>query len=202
MERLRFIFAQCLSYIFHPGLMPTLGVLITFFALPENFAAPFVINVLVVVFLGTYVGPLIGIVVLRFTGVITSVHLIKREERTYPYIIGAASMMATGNHLENSGMPVEITLSIYLSGLIVVLTTILLPFFKSSAHAAGIFAIYALYICLHQRYGVGEVKYLILGAALIGALAWSRLELRRHTLQELLSGAMIGFIPMYLLLSK
>ena len=84
----------------------------------------------------------------------------------------------------------------------VIISTILLPFFKSSAHAAGVFALYALYICLHQRYGGGETQHLVLGALVLGALSWARLELQRHTLQELLSGALLGFIPMYVLLSK
>ncbi|NDH78449.1 MAG: hypothetical protein EBY63_06440, partial [Flavobacteriia bacterium] len=53
-------------------------------------------------------------------------------------------MIATGNHLERAGVPIEITWSVYLSALVVIISTILLPFFKSSAHAAGVFALYAL----------------------------------------------------------
>jgi len=42
----------------------------------------------------------------------------------------------------------------------------------------------------------------VLGAMILGSLSWARLELKRHTLQELLSGALLGFVPMFLLLSK
>ena len=111
-------------------------------------------------------------------------------------------MIATGNHLERAGVPIEITWSIYLSAFVVIISTILLPFFKSSAHAAGVFAFYSLYICLHQRYGGGEIEHLVIGAMVLGTLTWARLELKRHTLQELLSGALLGFIPMFMLLSK
>jgi len=202
MERLRYYIAQFLSYTLHPGIMPTAGTIFIISTLPEVFTWDFVIRITSVVFLGTYVGPLVGILILRISGVISSVHLIKREERIYPYLIGAASMIATGNHLERAGVPVEITLSVYLSGMVVVLSTILLPFFKSSAHAAGVSAFYALYICLHQRYGGGEIQYLVLGAMVLGGRSWARLELKRHTLKELLSGALLGFVPMFLLLSK
>jgi len=202
MERLRYYIAQFLSYTLHPGIMPTVGTILILGALPETFEWNFVVRVVTTVFLGTYIGPFLGIVILRLAGTISSVHLVKREERIYPYLIGAASMIATGNHLERAGVPVEITWSVYLSALVVIISTILLPFFKSSAHAAGVFALYALYICLHQRYGSGEIQHLIIGAMVLGSLSWARLELKRHTLQELLSGALLGFIPMFLLLSK
>ena len=202
MEHLRYYIAQFLSYTLHPGIMPTVGAILVLGFLPETFEWNFVIRVLLTVFLGTYVGPFLGIVILKVTGVISSVHLKEREERVYPYIIGAASMIATGNQLERSGIPIEITWSVYLSALVVIISTILLPFFKSSAHAAGVFALFALYICLHQRYGGGEIEHLFIGAIVLGALSWARLELKRHTLQELLSGALLVFVPMFLLLSK
>lgn len=202
MERLRYYIAQFLSYTLHPGIMPTFGSILILGALPEIFEWNFVTHVVLTVFLGTYVGPFIGIVILRLAGSISSVHLVKREERIYPCLIGAASMIATGNHLERAGVPIEISWSVYLSALVVIISAILLPFFKSSAHVAGVFALYALYICLHQRYGSGDIEYLVLGGAILGALSWARIELKRHTLQEVLSGALIGFIPMFLLLSK
>jgi len=154
MEHLRYYIAQFLSYTLHPGIMPTVGAILVLGFLPETFEWNFVIRVLLTVFLGTYVGPFLGIVILKVTGVISSVHLKEREERVYPYIIGA------------------------------------------------VFALFALYICLHQRYGGGEIEHLFIGAIVLGALSWARLELKRHTLQELLSGALLGFVPMFLLLSK
>jgi len=59
-----------------------------------------------------------------------------------------------------------------------------------------------LYLGLHQRYGIGELPFLLVGGLLVGAICWGRSTLNRHTLKELLSGAILGFLPMYLLLSK
>lgn len=202
MEDLRHYIARFLSNTLHPGIMPTIGTVLILGALPETFEWNFVARVVMTVFLGTCIGPFLGIVILRLAGTISSLSLIKREERIYPYLIGAASMIATGNHLERAGVPIEITWATYLSGLVVIISTILLPFFKSSTHATGVFALYSLYICLHQRYGGGEIEHLVIGAMVLGALTWARLELQKHTLQELLSGALLGFIPMFMLLSK
>jgi len=202
MEKFYRIIAQILSYAFHPGIMPTFGTLLILWAVPESYSWSTITKITFLVFMGTYVGPFLGIVILRISGIISSVHLINREERIYPYLIGAASMIATGNHLEKSGVPIEIIWSVYLSALVVIISTILLPFFKSSAHASGAFAMYALYLGLHQRYGIGEIPFLLLGAFFAGAICWGRITLNRHTLKELLSGAILGFLPMYLLLSK
>lgn len=202
MEDLRHYIARFLSNSLHPGIMPTIGTVLILGALPETFEWNFEARVVMTVFLGTCIGPFLGIVILRLAGTISSLHLVKQEERIYPYLIGAASMIATGNHLERAGVPIEITWATYLSALVVIISTILLPFFKSSAHTTGVFALYSLYICLHQRYGCGEIEHLVIGAMVLGALTWARLELQKHTLQELLSGALLGFIPMFMLLSK
>jgi hypothetical protein len=108
MEKFYRIIAQILSYAFHPGIMPTFGTLLILWAVPESYSWSTITKITFLVFMGTYVGPFLGIVILRISGIISSVHLINREERIYPYLIGAASMIATGNHLEKSGVPIEI----------------------------------------------------------------------------------------------
>ena len=69
-------------------------------------------------------------------------------------------------------------------------------------HMAGAAGFFALYLCLHQRYGVGRPEYLLLLLVVLGAVAWSRISLKRHTLQELLSGGLLGFFTVYALLSQ
>ena len=107
MEDLRHYIARFLSNTLHPGIMPTIGTVLILGALPETFEWNFVARVVMTVFLGTCIGPFLGIVILRLAGTISSLHLVKREERIYPYLIGAASMIATGNHLERAGVPLK-----------------------------------------------------------------------------------------------
>ena len=63
-------------------------------------------------------------------------------------------------------------------------------------------ASFALFLILHNRYGTGNHVTLITFIALVGAVAWARIWLKRHTLLELLSGGLIGFFSLYLVLSK
>ena len=182
--------------------MPTVGALFVLWSVPETYSWSTIFNITSTVFVGTYASPLIAIVLFRATKIISSVHLIKREDRIYPYITGAACAFVTAAFLKNAMAPKEIYLSVYGTAFVLIVSTILIPYFKSSAHMAGAAGFFALYLRLHQRYGTGEPEFLLLLLLFLSAVAWSRISLKRHTLQELLSGGLLGFSTVYALLSN
>lgn len=194
-------FSQFISYLFHPGIMPTVGALFVLWSVPETYSWSTIFKITSTVFVGTYASPLIAIVLFRTTKIISSVHLIKREDRIYPYITGAACALATAAFLKKAMAPEEIYLSVYGTAFVLIVSTILIPYFKSSAHMAGATGFFALFLRLHQRYGLGGTDSLILLLLILSAVAWSRISLKRHTLQELLSGGLLGFSTVYTLLS-
>jgi membrane-associated phospholipid phosphatase len=202
MQGIKYGFSQFISYLFHPGIMPTVGALFVLWSVPETYSWSTIFKITSTVFVGTYASPLIAIVLFRATKIISSVHLIKREDRIYPYITGAACAFATAAFLKNAMAPKAIYLSVYGTAFVLIVSTILIPYFKSSAHMAGAAGFFALYLRLHQRYGTGEPEFLLLLLLFLSAVAWSRISLKRHTLQELLSGGLLGFSTVYALLSN
>ena len=194
-------FSQFISYLFHPGIMPTIGALFVLWSVPETYSWSTIFKITSTVFVGTYASPLIAIVLFRATKIISSVHLIEREDRIYPYMTGAACAFATAAFLKKAMAPEEIYLSVYGTAFVLIVSTILIPYFKSSAHMAGATGFFALFLRLHQRYGLGGTDSLILLLLILSAVAWSRISLKRHTLQELLSGGLLGFSTVYTLLS-
>ena len=202
MQGIKYGFSQFISYLFHPGIMPTVGALFVLWSVPETYSWSTIFKITSTVFVGTYASPLIAIVLFRATKIISIVHLIKREDRIYPYITGAACAFATAAFLKNAMAPKEIYLSVYGTAFVLIVSTILIPYFKSSAHMAGAAGFFALYLRLHQRYGTGEPEFLLLLLLFLSAVAWSRISLKRHTLQELLSGGLLGFSTVYALLSN
>ena len=194
-------FSQFISYLFHPGIMPTVGALFVLWSVPETYSWSTIFKITSTVFVGTYASPLIAIVLFRATKIISSVHLIKREDRIYPYMTGAACAFATAAFLKKAMEPEEIYLSVYGTAFVLIVSTILIPYFKSSAHMAGATGFFALFLRLHQRYGLGGTDSLILLLLILSAVAWSRISLKRHTLPELLSGGLLGFSTVYTLLS-
>ncbi|HCY25973.1 MAG TPA: hypothetical protein DHU80_07030, partial [Cryomorphaceae bacterium] len=158
---LKHITAQVISYLFHPGILPTIGVVYILFVVPQVIDISLVFRITGIVFLGTYVGPMFGTILLRWTGIISSIHLVKKEERIYPYLTAAASMLATANFLARNEVPMEVTFSILASAVVVFASTIALPFFKSSAHMAGIAGFIALYLRLFDFYNQGSLLVVI-----------------------------------------
>jgi len=196
------ILAQIFSYALHPGILPTVGAFYVLYAIPTLYDYASILRICGTVFMGTYFAPLIGTFLLKWTGVIASIHLIDRKDRIYPYLTGAACMLATANYLSRGQAPIEIIFSVLAAAMVLLYSTIVLPFFKSSAHMAGIAGFGALYLSLYLRHQQGDLHGMLLITALASAVAWARLYLKRHTLKELLSGTLAGFILLFILLSK
>jgi len=198
----KYILAQLLSYGLHPGLLPTVGTLYIIYALPQIFSLESIVRMMSIILVGTYIIPVIVIYIMTLLGIIESVHLINKKDRIYPYTITTLSALLTSRILTSMGAPVEIIYCSLGCAFILVVSAVLIPFFKSSAHLAGITGFAGLYLGMNEKYGSGEFKNMLIIILLCIALAWARIYLKRHTLKEVLTGSILGFGSIYLLISK
>ena len=198
----KYILAQLLSYGLHPGSLPTVGTLYIIYALPQIFSLESIVRMMSIVLVGTYIIPVIVIYIMTLLGIIESVHLINKKDRIYPYTIITLSALLTSRILTSMGAPVEIIYCSLGCSFILVVSAVLIPFFKSSAHLAGITGFAGLYLGMNEKYGSGEFKNMLIIILLCIALAWARIYLKRHTLKEVLTGSILGFGSIYLLISK
>ena len=198
----KYILAQLLSYGLHPGSLPTVGTLYIIYALPQIFNLESIVRMMSIVLVGTYIIPVIVIYIMTLLGVIESVHLINKKDRIYPYTITTLSALLTSRILTSMGAPVEIIYCSLGCAFILVVSAVLIHFFKSSAHLAGITGFAGLYLGMNEKYGSGEFKNMLIIILLCIALAWGRIYLKRHTLKEVLTGSILGFGSIYLLISK
>jgi len=198
----KYILAQLLSYGLHPGSLPTVGTLYIIYALPQIFNLESIVRMMSIVLVGTYIIPVIVIYIMTLLGVIESVHLINKKDRIYPYTITTLSALLTSRILTSMGAPVEIIYCSLGCAFILVVSAVLIPFFKSSAHLAGITGFAGLYLGMNEKYGSGEFKNMLIIILLWISLAWARIYLKRHTLKEVLTGSILGFGSIYLLISK
>ncbi|MDA8819847.1 hypothetical protein N9N66_04565 [Schleiferiaceae bacterium] len=198
----KYILAQLLSYGLHPGSLPTVGTLYIIYALPQIFNLESIVRMMSIVLVGTYIIPVIVIYIMTLLGIIESVHLINKKDRIYPYTITTLSALLTSRILTSMGAPVEIIYCSLGCAFILVVSAVLIPFFKSSAHLAGITGFAGLYLGMNEKYGSGEFKNMLIIILLCIALAWARIYLKRHTLKEVLTGSILGFGSIYLLISK
>ena len=198
----KYILAQLLSYGLHPGSLPTVGTLYIIYALPQIFSLESIVRMMSIILVGTYIIPVIVIYIMTLLGIIESVHLINKKDRIYPYTITTLSALLTSRILTSMGAPVEIIYCSLGCAFILVVSAVLIPFFKSSAHLAGITGFAGLYLWMNEKYGSGEFKNMLIIILLCIALAWARIYLKRHTLKEVLTGSILGFGSIYLLISK
>ena len=198
----KYILAQLLSYGLHPGSLPTVGTLYIIYALPQIFSLESIVRMVSIVLVGTYIIPVIMIYIMTLLGIIESVHLINKKDRIYPYTITALSALITSRLLTSMGAPVEIIYCSLGCAFILVVSAVLIPFFKSSAHLAGITGFAGLYLGMNEKYSSGEFKNMLIIILLCIALAWARIYLKRHTLKEVLTGSILGFGSIYLLISR
>ena len=62
---------------------------------------------------------------------------------------------------------------------------------------AGIAGFTGLYLAIFEKYNAGNLSTMLVLVGLCGAMAWARTALKRHTLRELFSGGVLGFLSLY-----
>lgn len=193
--------ATFISVVFHPLFMPLACVVVACefdWYVKGMMTGGLAGIVYFIVALSTIGFPLINLLLLRWYGVVSSLHLPERKERTAPYI-STIFFFALGYYMLRRGELPDALFSI-LFGSILVLTmvTLLNLKWKVSAHSAGIFGVLGSLIALfkiHDFFNISLVSLVILSCGLVLS---SRLFLHAHKPAQVYAGAAIGFIAMYL----
>lgn len=212
-------FFKALSYIFHPLVMPLLGMYFLF-TLPTKPDSLYLFDALysfpdiaknriyLVLAVLTFAAPLLSLLIMYWNKMITSFHLEKKEERVYPFFIVSfyyvlAYVFIAYQWPEELQHPALIG---FLFGmlLVFVITFILNFWTKISLHAVGIFGVLGLLVAYNQTQlafyeeePIPNLKLILFFAVISGLVVTARLYLRAHSLKEVLQGMVIGFTGIY-----
>lgn len=194
--------AQALSYLLHPAIFPILGVLFILKMAPFAYGSQVVIITILMVFIGTYLIPLLLTFLLLRLRLIHTLHMHNAAERKIPYLITALSFMLTASSIFKLQLLPQVHLFLWGSALVVVVHLILLFFLKPSAHLGGIGGFTGLVIALSLQYQLNLLPLLMLSVFCAGLLGSARYTLQAHTLQEIgigfVSGAVLAGGVVYL----
>jgi membrane-associated phospholipid phosphatase len=189
--------ANLVSIVVHPLLMPTIVFWLIFTFAPVA-AAPFSSAqgwyIVGLIFVLTFVFPLIYVLVLKLTSFVSSVSMEDRKERTIPFLFISAFYVALSfiliPKLElNPTFPVII---IAISSLVAVLTVITL-FWKISIHSAASCGLVGFILGIHFHFPENELLWpLVISVLIAGAVMSSRLYLGVHRMREIVAGAAVG----------
>ena len=195
--------ALLFSIVFQPLFMATYLFIILLYVTPSAIGSLFHYRIMLVVFLTTFVLPVISIYVMKLTSTISSMHLTDKDERIFPFFLIAifyaisAYLMVTKFNISAGINIVFITLAF-----LALFTAFITIFWKISVHSIGLGGVLGILMALNFRSPAPYFTWLITGwVVLMGATMSSRLLLNVHRPVEVYTGATFGivfcFLPIY-----
>ncbi len=195
------LIAKIVSILFHPLLMPTLGLMMIFnLAAPISYL-PLEIKriVLIIVAATTCIIPITLIPLFQLTGMIESIYVHQRRERFWPILTSAFSFFV-GYWILNRVpvVPQFINSFIFFTILSVVISLSITLFWKISIHMVGMGGITALITIMAWRFNP-QLTVLVSGIFVIsGIVGWARLKTESHKPAEIYTGYVVGFFTVSL----
>ncbi len=203
--------AKFFSFVFHPIFLPSFATILLFI-LPtylSNFQYVYKKGITQIVFLSTFITPLLIILILVNTRVISDFYLTEKKERFYPFSIVSFIYILTYFILKNLPLgvlkvPTYINNFILLSALTIFVILIVNLKIKASAHMAGMGMFLSFFLIFFNNEGIGKIifdfssysittiYFFSVIILLSGIVASSRLILKAHTLKEILIGLFVG----------
>jgi hypothetical protein len=195
--------ARGISYIFHPLLIPTyiLLALLNFNDFISH-SVPFSYRLILsgVVFLTTFIFPLILTWLLYRLELVSSFFLFRKEERIYSILAISIFYYVTYSLLK--GIHISTIFSFYMLGatLLAILSLVVNFYRKISLHmiAAGSFT--GLFLGLSLNFGINFNAEVFTSIILAGIIGYARLKSNTHKPAEIYSGFAMGAIVMTLLI--
>lgn len=192
---------KSVSFIFHPLIMPMLGVVFYFSKtprfVPSNITYAKVFSTLIL----TFVLPILLFILLKTIHKVDTIYLKTTQERLIPLFLNCViTVLIIWRVFPPSEIP---ELYFFFVGILCSsLACFLLAIFKikASIHmiAASGFFMFAVAIGMHFQININGTIALMM--VIIGAIATSRLHMKAHTSSELLVGVFTGLFPQLILL--
>ncbi|WP_179009135.1 hypothetical protein [Winogradskyella forsetii] len=191
-----------ISFVFHPLIMPLLGVLFYFSKTPRFIPEPVMKAKIFSIVILTIILPILLFFLLKTVNKVNSIYLKSTKERLIPLFINSVIILLILIRVLTPSEIIELYY-FFLGILCSTLTCFILAIFKikASIHmiAASGFFMFAIAIGIHYQININGTIALMM--IILGAIATSRLHLKAHTNQELFIGIFTGMGPQILLLN-
>lgn len=194
---------KSVSVIFHPLLMPILGVVFYFAKTPRFIDKDVIWAKLVSLSILTIILPILLYFLLKTLGKVNSIYLRSTKERIIPLILNAVVVILVIQRILRPDPYIELYY-FFVGILISTLACLILAFFKfkASIHMIAISGVFMFFIALSIHFSININGTLALMCIVTGAVATSRLHLKAHTYPELIMGIVVGVFPQLILVTK
>ena len=193
---------KSISFVFHPLIMPLLGLLFYFSKTPRFIPEPVMKAKIFSIVILTIILPILLFFLLKTINKVDSIYLKSTKERLIPLFINCIIILLILIRVLTPSEIIELYY-FFLGILCSTLTCFILAVFKikASIHmiAASGFLMFAIAIGIHYHINInGSIALMMI---ILGAIATSRLHLKAHTNQELILGIFTGVTPQLFLCS-
>ena len=195
-------FLRIAAYIFHPLLMPLLGVFLYYGITPRFIEIDIMQAKLIAVTIITLFIPLVTYFLLKNIGLLSSVHLEKVDDRKVPLMIQCVLLLLVIKMVFDPYDSPELYY-FFVGILFSSISTLLLVFlkFKVSIHQMGVAGLTMFLIALGIHFKVNVLFAVSLFFIANGWVGSSRLHTKSHTTVELIGGFFIGVLPQILMIN-
>lgn len=191
-------FIKSFSYLFHPLIMPFLGVMIYFGITPKFVPPPFLYAKVFALVILTIVVPILFYYLLKNLKLASSIFLSDVRERRIPLLCHIALTLAILKLIIN-GYEFPELYFFFLGILTSAVACFIAAFlrFKVSLHMVGISGVLLFVVGLSLHYNSNLLSLIALLVFATGGAASSRLQARAHTNLELIVGTLIGGLAQF-----
>ncbi len=192
-------FSKFISYFFHPINFPIIGAILFFLFIPKFIFKPQEYTILTVIFIGTYLFPIILLGLLKRFEMINSFHMVSIEERKYPTLLFISISLFIGGWLYRISIVDILALLFFGYGLSLICASLFLYLkLKISLHALAISGLIGFLIYYSYYYKINLIPILALLFILGGLVVSARLQLRAHQLNEVVLGSIVGISAQFI----
>jgi hypothetical protein len=189
-------FYKFISVILHPVVIPTIGCILYFLLLPNvNISSEYKLSLLSLVFISTYLVPVVLLVLLKKLKLIQSFKTETIKERKLPVAVMIVLFYLLGNTLSSTSLFYDIGILFHATSLGLFIIYILFSFnFKTSIHLLSLGVATGFFLVMYNKHSPIFIVYVILFMFMSGILANARLHLNAHTSKEVYTGFILGLI--------
>lgn len=189
------IIAETISLILSPVLIPLYSfITLIYSTFLATLPTEFITILLGMIALFTAIIPGIAMLWLHYNGKMADMDNPRSEERTTPYAISAIGYAACIYLLVRMSFPLWMT-SLLIGGAAMIICMIIINrWWRISAHMAGLGAYIGVIFMLSKLGFVIRIEWLVTIIISAGLLGSCRIYLGRHTLGQVLAGAVFGFV--------
>lgn len=179
----------------HPIVIPTIGVMLYFLLTSNTFLSDQKFTVLSVVFIFTYLVPLLILILFKRLKVIRTYRTESIKERKLPVVLMMVLFYLLGNAMNNAPNLRDLGLLFYATAIGLLFIYILFFFkIKASIHLLSLGIPAGFFLVLSANYSQSYLLVIMVVFILSGLLASARLHLKVHTNREIYIGFFLGVI--------